>query len=151
MFSIVLVAPEIPQNTGNIGRLCVNTDSRLVLIRPLGFDLDEASVRRAGLDYWPYLNLAVYDSWDQFIAAEKPTRLVFASTKGKRSLYEVQFSGDDFLVFGRETSGLPPALYHDYAEHLCRIPMPGSHARSLNLANAVAVVIYEALRQTRCW
>jgi tRNA (cytidine/uridine-2'-O-)-methyltransferase len=144
---IVLLAPEIPQNTGTIGRLCVCLDARLHLIKPLGFQIDEATVRRAGLDYWQYVDLAVHDSWDAFLATERPARMHFPSTKGARVYYEVDYQPGDYLVFGRETTGLPPAFYAQYADQLCTIPMPGRHARSLNLANAVSVVVYEAYRQ----
>ena len=147
-FNIVLVAPEIPQNTGTIGRLCVCTDCRLHLVRPLGFQTDEASVRRAGLDYWHHLALQIHDDWEAFLAAARPGRLHFASTKGVRGLYDLRFAPDDFLVFGSESSGLPPAFYGRYAAELFTIPMPGRHARSHNLANAVSIVVYEALRQT---
>ncbi len=149
MFHIVLVAPEIPQNTGTIGRLCVCTDARLHLIRPLGFSLDEARIRRAGLDYWPYLDLHVYEAWEDFLAQARPGRMFFCSTKTERSVYQVRFAEDDWLVFGNEGSGLPPAFYERYREHLVTIPMPGRHARSHNLANAVSIALYEALRQTR--
>ena len=151
MLSIVLLAPEIPQNTGNIGRLCVNTGCRLHLVKPLGFSLDAAHVRRAGLDYWPHLTLCVHESWDAFLEAEHPARLVFVSTKGERVLYDVRFRDNDFLVFGNETGGLPPEFYRRYSADLYRIPMPGGHSRSLNLANSVAVSLYEALRQVEGW
>jgi tRNA (cytidine/uridine-2'-O-)-methyltransferase len=150
MFQVVLVAPEIPQNTGTIGRLCVCTDTPLHLVRPLAFSLDEARIRRAGLDYWPHLDLHVHDSWDDFLRAAAPHRLWFCTTKTNRSLYEVQFAPGDTLVFGNETSGLPPPFYERYRDALVTIPMPGAHARSHNLANAVAIVLYEGLRQV-CW
>ena len=145
---IVLVAPEIPQNTGSIGRLCVNLDCRLHLVKPLGFLIDQASVRRAGLDYWQFLDLRVHDSWDAFLASEAPQRMHFASTKATRLYYDVAYAPGDFLVFGCETSGLPPPFYERYRDALCTIPMPGTHARSLNLSNAVSIVAYEAYRQT---
>lgn len=144
---VVLVAPEIPQNTGSIGRLCVNLDVPLHLIKPLGFSLAESRVKRAGLDYWPHLKLAVHETWDDFLAAAKPERLILASTKGKASLFDCRFQNGDYLVFGSETTGLPSGLYRRYADSLYRIPMPGKHYRSLNLACAVAVVVYEAYRQ----
>ncbi len=147
-FHIVLVAPEIPQNTGTIGRLCVCTGARLHLNKPLGYSLDEASVRRAGLDYWPHLDLCVHDDWEAFLAAAKPERMLFASTKGGRSLYEFQFHPGDYLVFGNEGHGLPDAFYERYSNALYIIPMPGVHARSHNLANAASIVLYEAMRQT---
>ncbi|MBN2450740.1 MAG: tRNA (cytidine(34)-2'-O)-methyltransferase [Lentisphaeria bacterium] len=151
MLSVVLVAPEIPQNTGTIGRLCVCTDARLHLIRPLGFSLDESRIRRAGLDYWQYVDCHVHETWEEFLGAPGtvPGRLVFCSTKAARSLYSVRFRDDDTLVFGNESSGLPPWFQARHGEDFAAIPMPGRHARSHNLANAVAIVVYEALRQLR--
>jgi len=148
LFHIVLLAPEIPQNTGTIGRLCVCTGTRLHLIKPLGFLLDEAHVRRAGLDYWQHLDLQVYENWDEFLERNRPERLLFASTKGGKTIYECRFREGDYLVFGNETSGLPETFYQRYTDSLYMIPMPGPHARSHNLANAVSIVLYEALRQT---
>ena len=148
---IVLVHPEIPQNTGNIGRLCVNTDSSLHLIEPLGFSLDESRVRRAGLDYWKFVRLNVYPDWQAFLQRFRPARerMFFLSTRGRRSLYACRFREGDVLVFGNETRGLPPEFYKEYSDRLFRIPMPGEHARSFNLANAVAISMFEALRQIR--
>ena len=147
-FHIVLVAPEIPQNTGTIGRICVCTDARLHLVRPLGFSLDASRVRRAGLDYWRYVDLAVYEDWDAFLRTACPERMIFCSTKARRSVFDVRFRLGDYLVFGSESKGLPPRFYERYADALARLPMPGKHARSLNLANAVSIVLYEAMRQT---
>ncbi len=147
MSSIVLVSPEIPHNTGAIGRLCVGLDIPLHLIRPLGFHLDDKSVQRAGLDYWEHLRLTVHDSWDAYLAAERPARLLFLSTHGTRSLYDIAFRPGDALVFGSESAGLPADFYGRYADSLFRIPMPGPHARSINLANAVSIAAYEAYRQ----
>ncbi len=144
---IVLICPEIPHNTGAIGRLCVDLDCPLHLVRPLGFALTSSWVRRAGLDYWAHLDLHLHDNWDAFLARARPTRLFFASTRGRRSLYDCSFASGDALVFGNESAGLPEAFYAQYGADLFQIPMPGPHARSLNLANAVAVVAYEALRQ----
>ncbi len=149
MFHIVLIAPEIPQNTGTIGRLCVCTDARLHLIRPLGFSLDASRVKRAGLDYWHHVDLHVHESWPDFLATARPERLAYLTTKTTRTAYDYAFQDGDFLVFGNETSGFPPAFYEEYADSLFTIPMPGRHARSHNLANAVSIVLYEALRQTR--
>ena len=146
-FSIVLVRPEIPHNTGAIGRLCVGLGVPLHLIRPLGFHLDDQSVARAGLDYWPFLDLTVHDTWDDYLAAERPERLFFLSTHGEKSLYDASFSAGDALVFGCESAGLPKELYERYRESLFRIPMPGEHARSINLANAVSIAAYECYRQ----
>ena len=149
MFNIVLVAPEIPQNTGTIGRLCVCNGAPLHLIRPLGFSLDETQLRRAGLDYWPHLDLHVHDDWEAFLAAAAPDqeRLFFISTKAQASIFKTDLRDGDWLVFGRETSGLPPEFYDRYRDQLRLIPMLGEHCRSLNLANAVSIVFYEALRQ----
>ena len=146
-FSVVLVRPEIPHNTGAIGRLCVGLGVRLHLIRPLGFHLDDKSVARAGLDYWPYLDLTIHDTWEEYLAAENPKRLFFLSTHGERSLYGCRFEKGDALVFGNESSGLPKEFYGRYGELLFRIPMPGEHARSINLANAVSIAAYECYRQ----
>ena len=144
---IVLVKPEIPHNTGAIGRVCVGLDCALHLVRPLGFHLSDQYLQRAGLDYWAHLRLAVHDSWDDFLEAVKPPRLFFLSTRGERSLYACDFQPDDALVFGNEGGGLPQEFYVHHSERLFKIPMPGEHARSINLANAVSIAAYEAYRQ----
>jgi len=146
-FSIVLVRPEIPHNTGAIGRLCVGLDVELHLVRPLGFHLDDKSVARAGLDYWPHLKLKIHDTWEEYLEAEKPVHLHFLSTHGEKSLYECRFEKGDALVFGNESSGLPKPFYERYREQLFKIPMPGEHARSINLANACSIAAYECYRQ----
>lgn len=145
--NIVLVNPEIPQNTGNIGRLCVCTNSKLHLIRPLGFSLDKKDIKRAGLDYWPHLNIAVHQSWEDFISKEKPTSLFFATTKSNKSYFNYHFTFETYLIFGNETRGLPSNFYQVYQNQCYTIPMLGEHSRSLNLANAVSVVLFEAVRQ----
>jgi len=144
---IVLVRPEIPHNTGAVGRVCVGLDCPLHLIRPLGFHLSDQYVQRAGLDYWNFLKLTVHDSWDEFLATVNPPRLFFLSTHGKRSLYECDFKAGDALVFGNESSGLPKDFYTRYSDRLFKIPMPGEHSRSINLANAVSITAYEAYRK----
>jgi len=146
-FEIVLVRPEIPHNTGAVGRLCVGLGVKLHLIRPLGFRLDDRAVARAGLDYWPYLELQVHDTWEEYLAAARPSRLFFLSTHGERTLYDCSFERGDVLVFGNESSGLPKEHYARYREQLFKIPMPGDHARSINLANAVSIAAYECFRQ----
>ena len=146
-FSIVLLRPEIPHNTGAIGRLCVGLGVPLHLVRPLGFHLDDKSIARAGLDYWSHLDWRLHDSWDDYLAAAKPKRLHFLSTHGQKSLYDCRFEPGDALVFGNESSGLPQNFYNRYSEQLFRIPMPGEHARSINLANAVSIAAYECYRQ----
>lgn len=147
LLDIVLVCPEIPQNAGAVGRLCVSLGWRLHLIRPFAFALDTARLRRAGLDYWDQVTVAVHANWDAYLARARPQRLRVASTRGSTSLYAQRFAPGDHLIFGNESSGLPASLYDRYAAELFRIPMPGPHARSLNLAMAVAVTAYEAHRQ----
>lgn len=148
-FNIVLVAPEIPQNTGTIGRLCVSTDTRLHLIKPLGFSLEDKYMKRAGLDYWPHLDLAIYENWEQFLEQNPQENLLFISTKGEKCFWDATYQEGDFLVFGRESSGLPREFYDRYRSQLYQIPMNGKFHRSLNLANAVSIVLYEALRVNR--
>ncbi len=146
-FSIVLMRPEIPHNTGAIGRLCVGLGVKLNLIRPLGFCLDDKSIARAGLDYWPHLEKAIHDTWEEYLETERPRRLFFLSTHGERSLYDCTFAPGDALVFGNEGHGLPKDFYVRYADRLFKIPMPGAYARSINLSNAVSVAAYECYRQ----
>jgi len=145
--NIVLVHPGIPQNTGAIGRLCVGLDAELHLIRPMAFQITEKNVRRAGLDYWQYLKLTIHDDWESFLTNSRPEQLCFASTKAERPYTDCRFQDDCYIVFGSESHGLPETFYRKYADRLYRIPMPGPHARSLNLANSVAVMMYEAYRQ----
>lgn len=146
-FSIVLLRPEIPHNTGAIGRLAVGLGVRLNLIRPLGFRLDNESIRRAGLDYWEFLDYEVHDTWEAYLEKERPRRFLFLSTHGTKSLYDLHFEPGDALVFGNESSGLPKDFYGRYGDLLFRIPMPGEHARSINLANSVSIAAYECYRQ----
>lgn len=149
MFHIVLVEPEIPPNTGNIIRLCANTGSRLHLVQPLGFSLDDKAMRRAGLDYHEYAELRVHAHWSAFLAAvrPKPERMFAMSTRGQRHVFDNRFEPGDCLVFGSESKGLDPALRDGFAaDQLLRLPMREGQ-RSLNLSNAVAVCVYEAWRQ----
>jgi len=146
VFNVVLVEPEIPPNTGNIGRLCLATRSTLHLVKPLGFSLDDRELRRAGLDYWEEVPLQLWDSFDALLRSQPSgTRCFFLTTKSKHPYYEVRFQRDDFLVFGRETKGLPQDLLAANTNHCITIPMDGT--RSLNLATAVAIVLFEAVRQ----
>ena len=145
--NVVLIAPEIPQNTGAIGRLCVCLGAKLHLIKPLGFSLDASYLKRAGLDYWKFLIYNVYDCWDSFLDIKTPQRMLFSSTKGSKSYFEFHFQPGDYLIFGNETKGFPEKFYQLYKENLYVIPMPGKHSRSHNLANAVAIMCYEAFRQ----
>jgi len=147
VFHVVLYQPEIPPNTGNIIRLCANTKTALHLIEPLGFELDDARVRRAGLDYAELATLTRHGSWNDFLGKHRDLRLWAFSTHGAARYDRVAFQPSDGLVFGPETRGLPAALRRELGEdHILRIPMAGG-SRSMNLSNAVAVVVYEALRQ----
>jgi len=147
MLNIVLVEPEIPQNTGNIARTCVVTGSCLHLIRPLGFSVSDKQLKRAGLDYWKDLLVHEYDGFEAFTGMHPSARLWFMSTHAQRLYTEAQYESGDFLIFGKESAGLGAILLQRYAERILRIPMRNEQ-RSLNLANSVAIVLYEALRQT---
>jgi len=149
MFNVVLVRPEIPPNTGNIGRLCLATQSTLHLVKPLGFSLDDRQLKRAGLDYWTEVSLKLWDSFDALRRAHPmEPRYFFLTTKSKHPYYEVRFQRGDFLVFGPETRGLPENLLAANKNRCISIPMHGT--RSLNLATAVAIVLFEAVRQQQC-
>ena len=143
---IVLHEPEIPQNTGNIARTCSAIGAELHLVEPLGFSIDERAVRRAGLDYWDSVTIHRYDSLEEFFSRAKPENLFLASTKGKRNYCDPDFPEETFLLFGKESKGLPESLLRRYPDHALRIPMLKDR-RSLNLANAVAVMAFEVLRQ----
>jgi tRNA (cytidine/uridine-2'-O-)-methyltransferase len=146
---VVLVQPEIPPNTGSIARLCAATRCRLHLVRPLGFSLDDRYLKRAGLDYWPHVDLHVHESWTAFHAAAQPASPLCFSARASISYIAAPLTRIDplYLVFGGETQGLPEELRNTYAETTYRIPIFSPHVRSLNLSNAVSVVVYEALRQ----
>lgn len=144
--NIVLHEPEIPQNTGNIARTCACTGTSLHLIRPLGFSLSEKHLKRAGLDYWDALDLHIYDNYEEFLAAHPGVRIFMATTKAPNVYTEKQYGPDDFLMFGKETAGIPEEILSHHKQDCIRIPM-GPDFRSLNLSNAVAIVLYEALRQ----
>lgn len=146
MFNIVLVEPEIPQNTGNIARTCAATGSVLHLIEPMGFSIDEKHVRRAGLDYWHLVTVKTYKNTADFFEKNKGT-FYYVSTKAEKTYCDVTFNENDYLVFGKETKGLPEDMLRRNRSSCIRIPM-SAQARSLNLSNSVAIVVYEALRQT---
>ncbi|MFN2383394.1 MAG: tRNA (cytidine(34)-2'-O)-methyltransferase [Gemmatimonadota bacterium] len=152
MFHVVLIAPQIPQNTGSIGRLCVAGGARLHLVGPLGFAIDDARRRRAGLDYWPHLDWALYDDLTHFLrAADPPETNCWYTTARRGTPYtEASFTPGDWLFFGTETTGLPGDLLDGNAERCLTIPMD-PRARSINLANAVSIILYEGLRQTAAW
>lgn len=144
--NIILHQPEIPANTGNIGRTCVATGTSLHLIEPLGFRLDEKSIKRAGMDYWQHLDLKRYINFDDFKQQNPNAKIWMATTKAKHVYTDVEFGPDDFIMFGKESAGIPEEILVDYEETCIRIPML-SEIRSLNLSNSVAIVLYEALRQ----
>lgn len=146
MLNIVLVEPEIPMNTGNIARTCAATRSRLHLVKPLGFDISDKAVKRAGLDYWHMVEIHVYENLDDFFAKNPDIDLWLASTKAPRDYSQAAFAPGCWLMFGKETAGLPLSLRERYYDRCVRIPMRAD-ARSLNLANSVAILTYEALRQ----
>ncbi|MBU6489814.1 MAG: tRNA (uridine(34)/cytosine(34)/5-carboxymethylaminomethyluridine(34)-2'-O)-methyltransferase TrmL [Burkholderiales bacterium] len=149
MFNVVLVEPEIPPNTGNVIRLCANTGARLHLVEPLGFPLDDAKMRRAGLDYHEYAQMRVHESWDALLASEAPdaTRMFAFTTRGSGRFHDVRFRPGDWFVFGAETRGLPAGLLERFpAGQRVRLPMRPDN-RSMNLSNTVAIVVFEAWRQ----
>ncbi len=143
----MLVTPEIPPNTGSIARLCAATGTRLHLIRPLGFSLDNRSLKRAGLDYWPYVDVHVYDDWQQFRHQQRSARMHFFSARASHSYLTAHYAVGDHLVFGSETKGLPRTLLAAHRNDTYVIPIFSPHVRSLNLSNAASIVVYEALRQ----
>jgi tRNA (cytidine/uridine-2'-O-)-methyltransferase len=146
--NIVLLEPEIPPNTGNVARLCAATRSVLHLIEPFGFKLDDSQLKRAGMDYWQQLEWHRWKNWNAFAEKLPPqARLWLVESNGPKLYSEVQYSPDDYVVFGRETAGLPTALLEARRDHWLRIPMFNPESRSLNLSNCVALVLYEALRQ----
>lgn len=148
-FNIVLVEPEIPPNTGNIARTCAATGTKLHLIEPLGYSLEDKHLKRAGLDYWQYVDVTVYDSLNVFLDKYKGAQMFFATTKGKKLYTDVKYEDGCFIFFGKETAGLPKWLVDDNPEKCIRIPMNHkTEERSLNLANSANIILYEALRQT---
>jgi tRNA (cytidine/uridine-2'-O-)-methyltransferase len=146
-FNVVLVEPEIPNNTGNIGRLSLATGTTLHLIKPFGFELNDSRLKRAGLDYWQHLNVIIYDNITQFISKHGDKNLVYFSSHGTKNHWDISFEENMFLVFGKESVGLPSLITEKNQEKLYKIPMYSEHIRSLNIANAVGIVLYEGLRQ----
>ena len=144
--NIVLHEPEIPANTGNIGRTCVATGTSLHLIKPLGFDISDKAVRRAGMDYWKELDLRVYENFEEFVEKNPGARIYMATTKARKAYTEVEYKGNDFIMFGKESAGIPEEILVKYEDTSVRIPMIGE-IRSLNLSNSVSIILYEALRQ----
>ena len=148
MTSIVLIQPEIPGNTGAVGRTCVALDMELILIHPLGFDISDKQVKRAGLDYWPHIRLTQFASWDAFLAERAPRhdQLFLFEEYAPRTFYEPDYPDDAYLVFGRETKGIPPEIVAAHRDQMVSLPMRSDKVRSLNLANTVAAAAYQALR-----
>ena len=148
-FNIVLVAPEIPNNTGNIGRLSLASGSTLHLIRPLGFEISDARLKRAGLDYWQHLDVRIYESLESFMSLHEGAHFAFLSSKGTKPYYDIDYRDEMFFVFGKESIGLPEELLSQYPDQLHQIPIFSEHIRSLNLANAVSIIVYDGLRSMR--
>ena len=146
MLNIVLLEPEIPANTGNIGRTCCATGTRLHLIEPLGFQINEKALKRAGMDYWDKLDVVVYESYQDFCEKNPEAKIYYATTKAPNKYSDVKYEPDCFIMFGKESAGIPEEILKEHPDTAVRIPMVGD-IRSLNLSNSVAVVLYEALRQ----
>ena len=147
--NIVLIEPEIPNNTGNIGRLALASGSRLHLVKPFGFEITDARLKRAGLDYWQHLDVIYYDSIEHFFTKNKDAKMVFLSSHGKQDHWNIPFENDHFLVFGKESVGLPKSLIENHSEQLYKIPLYSDKIRSLNLANAVSIIVYEGLKHLK--
>jgi tRNA (cytidine/uridine-2'-O-)-methyltransferase len=145
--NIVLIEPEIPNNTGNIGRLVLASGCQLHLVKPFGFEIDDTRLKRAGLDYWQHLNVTYYDNIDEFFAKNSNAKMAFLSSHGTQTYYNIPFVDNLFLVFGKESVGLPKSIIENQPDRLFKIPLYSNHVRSLNLANAVGIVVYEGLRQ----
>ncbi|SHJ18264.1 tRNA (cytidine(34)-2'-O)-methyltransferase [Algibacter luteus] len=147
--NIVLFEPEIPNNTGNIGRLALASGSHLHLVKPFGFEIDDTRLKRAGLDYWQHLQITYYDNIDAFFTINKDKTMAFLSSHGSKNHWDIPFEDDMFLIFGKESVGLPKDLLNQYSENLFKIPLFSQHVRSLNLANAVSIVVYEGIKQIK--
>jgi len=145
-FNIVLIEPEIPNNTGNIGRLSLATGSTLHLVKPFGFELSDKRVKRAGLDYWQHLTIVIYENVEDFFTKNKDKDMVFLSSHGKKNHWDIPFKDDKFLIFGKESVGLSKTILKNNQDQLYKIPLYSKHIRSLNLANAVSIVVYEGLK-----
>lgn len=150
-FNIVLFAPEIPGNTGSVGRTCVALDLNLILIKPYGFDISEKAVRRAGLDYWKHVQIKEYESWQDFMDKESPAKekLIFFENDGSDSYFNANYQEDCYLIFGGETKGLPKEIYENYHDRMVYLPMRSEHIRSLNLSNTVTAAAYECFRHLK--
>ncbi|WP_024771458.1 tRNA (cytidine(34)-2'-O)-methyltransferase [Aquimarina macrocephali] len=148
-YNIVLVEPEIPMNTGNIGRLSLASGSNLHLVKPFGFELSDSRLKRAGLDYWKHISVHMYDSIDEFYAVNKNKNMVYLSSHAEKDYCSIPYEDDLFFVFGKESTGLPKTIIEKYPDQLYKIPIYSDKVRSLNLANAVSIVVYEGIRNIR--
>ncbi|MFY0602026.1 MAG: tRNA (cytidine(34)-2'-O)-methyltransferase [Cyclobacteriaceae bacterium] len=148
-FNIVLIEPEIPMNTGNIGRLSLASESKLHLVKPFGFELDDKRLKRAGLDYWKHVSLFVYESIDDFFSKNKDGHFAYLSSHGAQDYCSIDYQDNMFLVFGKESVGLPKSLVTENSDSVYSIPIYSQHIRSLNLANAVSIVVYEGIRNIK--
>lgn len=144
--NIVLIEPEIPNNTGNIGRLALASGSTLHLVKPFGFEISDSRLKRAGLDYWQHLTIIYYDSIDDFFNKNQDQNMVFLSSHGTKNHWDIPYEDNLFLIFGKESVGLPKSIIETHAQQLYKIPLYSNHVRSLNLANAVGIVVYEGLK-----
>jgi tRNA (cytidine/uridine-2'-O-)-methyltransferase len=147
--NIVLIEPEIPNNTGNIGRLALATDSSLHLVKPFGFELSDSRLKRAGLDYWKHISVFIYESIDEFYAIHNEKNMIYFSSHGEQEHWSINFKDDMFLVFGKESAGLSEEITKKNSSKLYKIPLYSEHIRSLNLANSVGIAVYEGLRQLK--
>ncbi len=145
--NIVLIEPEIPNNTGNIGRLALASGSHLHLVKPLGFEISDTRLKRAGLDYWKHLQITYYENTEDFFLKNKNANMAFLSSHGTKNHWDIPFENNMFLIFGKESVGLPKPIIETHKNHLYKIPLYSKHVRSLNLANAVGIVVYEGLKQ----
>lgn len=148
-FNIVLIEPEIPMNTGNIGRLSLASGSVLHLVKPFGFELDDSRLKRAGLDYWKYISVKIYEGIDEFFSINNNKNMVYLSSSGEKNYYSIDYKDDMFLIFGKESVGLPKSIIAENSDKLYKIPIYSIHVRSLNLANAVSIVVYDGLRNIK--
>ena len=148
-FNIVLIEPEIPMNTGNIGRLSLASGSVLHLVKPFGFELNDSRLKRAGLDYWKHITVKTYESIDEFFSINNDKNMVYLSSFGEKNYCSIDYKDDMFFVFGKESVGLPKSIITENSDRLYKIPIYSNHVRSLNLANAVSIVVYEGLRNIK--
>ena len=147
--NIVLIEPEIPNNTGNIGRLALATGSNLHLVKPFGFEINDTRLKRAGLDYWQHLSVTYYENIEEFFSVNKNQKMAFLTSHGSKNHWDIPFEDNLFLIFGKESVGLPKHVTEENSDKLYKIPLYSNHVRSLNLANAVSIVVYEGLKHTK--